>query len=137
MPVFYYHPQSRIPQELAGKYEKRGWIYQSRGELELTLQRQILELGYDILPTCHTVMGTMPGSIEYHLTLNPDDELDQHSLKLCKNKSPWSWIKVLNGRDMMFVIGYTSSSAASPFAMGTVQQAQMGITGATMIPRAV
>ncbi len=136
MPVFYYHPVNKLSKKLAEMTNQRGFLYQNRGQLELTLQKQLSELGYYIQPTFHTIIGSLNYSIDYHIPLNPDDELDRHAIKLCKQKNPWNYIKVLNGQDMMFVIGYVSAGGNSPFAMGAAEMAQKGIIGASYIPRA-
>ena len=137
MPVFYYHPQNAIPQKLVEMTGKRGFLYSNRNELELILQRQLIDLGHGIDPRFHTIVSTLAGSIDYHLPLNPDDELDRHALALCKQKSPWNYIKVLNGRDMMFIMGYVSSGGGSPFNMSATQMAQKGLIGASYVPRPV
>jgi hypothetical protein len=137
MPVFYYHPQNAIPKQLVEMTGKRGFLYSNRNELELILQRQLIDLGHGIDPRFHTIVSTIAGSIDIHIQLNPDDELDRHALALCKQKSPWNYIKVLNGKDMMFIMGYVSAGGDSPFGMGVVQAAQKGLTSATYIPRPV
>lgn len=137
MPIFYYHPQNIVPKKLMEMTGKRGFLYNSRGELELTLQRLLVEAGYHVTPLFHTIIGSLAGSIDYHIPLNPDDELDRHTLKVCEQKAPWSYIKVMNGQDMMFIMGYVSSGGNSPFSLSPTQMAQKGIIGASHIPRAV
>lgn len=137
MAIFYYHPVNKVPQQLSEMTGKRGFTYVSRGELELTLQRQLIEAGYEIDMRFHTIISTLAGSIEYHVALNPDDEFDNYTLKICKQKAPWSYIKVLNGSNMMFIMGYVSSSGASPFAYTPTQLVQKGIIGSTHFPRPV
>ena len=136
MPVFYYHPQHEVPKLLAEMTRQHGFLYTNRGELEFKLQQQLIEFGYDISPRFHTVIGTLAGSIDYHIPLNPDNELDRHTLKLCASKAPWSWIKILNGPKMMFIMGYVSSAGSSPFAMGSVEMVQKGLAGSGgFVPR--
>lgn len=137
MPVFYYHPQNKISKQLREMTQKRGFQYNNRGELEFIFQRQLVELGHDIDRRFHTIIGTLAGSIDYHIPLNPDDELDRYTIKLCAQKNPWSYIKVLNGREMMFIMGYVSSGGNSPFALGVAEMVQKGIIGATHVPRPV
>lgn len=135
MPVFYYHPVNKIPQKLSEMTNKRGFLYTNRPELEFILQRQLSEAGYDLDPRFHTIVGSLAGSINYHIPLNPDDELDRHSLKLCKQKSSWSYLKVLNGKKMAFIMGYVSTMGGNPFAMTNAEMAQKGIIQTTTIPR--
>lgn len=137
MPIFYFHPQNRIPQQLAEMSRQRGFQYTNRGELDLKLQRLLVEADYYIDPRFHTIAGSLAGTIQHHIYMNPDDELDRHSLKLCKQNTPWSYIKILNGKDMMFIMGYASSGGASPFTMGVTEMAQKGLIGVSHIPRPV
>jgi len=137
MSIFYYHPQNKIPKQLREMTGKRGFTYISRGQLELTLQKQLLEAGHEIDMRFHTIISSLAGSIDYHIPLNPDDELDRYTLKICQQKAPWSYIKVLNGPQMMFIMGYVSSSGASPFAYTPTQLAQKGLLGVTHFPRPV
>jgi hypothetical protein len=136
LPVFYYHPHDEVPKLLAEMTGVRGFLYTNRGELEFKLQQQLIEAGYDIDPRFHTVIGTLAGSIDYHIPLNPDDELDRHTLKLCASKAPWSWIKILNGPRMMMILGYVSSAGSSPYGMGAIEMVQKGLAGSGgFIPR--
>lgn len=136
MPVFYYHTQNELAKKLSEATNKHGFIYANRGILELTLQKEIAQIGYDIWPTFHTVLGSIAGAIDLHVPLNPDDELDQHTLKLIKqSRAPWCYVKVNNGPRMNTVVGYCSTGAQSPFSMGAIEMAQKGINGATYIPR--
>ena len=105
--------------------------------MEVKIQRFIAELGYDIWPTFHTVIGSLAGAIDLHINLDPDDPLDSYALKLCKNLSPWCYIRVANGPKMSCVVGYCSSGANNPFAMSTAEMSQKGITKTSYVPRAV
>jgi len=141
MPVFYFHPISRIPQKLAEMTGEKGFLYTNRNELEMKLQRLLAESGEDIWPTFHTMLGSLAGTVDKHLSqlpgggLDPDNELDRHTLKLCKSSpTPWSFIKVFNGPRMSFVMGYCSTPASSPFNMSAVQMAQKGIISTSHVP---
>jgi hypothetical protein len=142
MPVFYYHPTNQIAQRLAEMTRQKGFMYTNRAELEFKLQNQLAEAGYDIWSTFHTMLGSLAGTIDKHLlqspsALDPDNELDRHTLKLCKSsKTPWSFIKVLNGNKMSFVMGYCSTPASNPFGMSALQMAQRGIISTSHMPSA-
>jgi len=133
--VFYFHPGNSIAKQLAESVGVKGFFYQNRGQLELRIQQLIAELGYDMWPTFHTVVGGLSGEIGERIPLNPDDEMDKHTLKLTKNKVAWSWIKIINGPRMSQVIGYLSGGSASPFAMSNAEMAQKGIISASYVPR--
>lgn len=136
MAVFYYHPQNDLAKKLAEQAQQHGFMYPNRGVLELTLQKQIADLGYDIYPTFHTIIGSLNGAIDEHIPLNPDNELDRHTLKLCKqSRLPWCFVKVNNGPRMSGVVGFSSTGAQSPFGMGVVEMAQRGLTSASYVPR--
>lgn len=137
MPVFYYHPVNRIPQILSEMTNVRGFTYLHRGELELTIQNQLIKAGMDVDPRFHTVVGTLAGPLNYHIALNPDNELDRHTLKLCKSNTSWSYLKILNGKTMSFIMGYVSSAGGNPFGMSTVGMAQSGLIQVSHVPRLV
>lgn len=135
MPIFYFHPQNVVPRELAEMTRSKGFMYTHRGELDIKLERLIAEAGHDIWSTYHTVLGSLPKSVDQMIPLDPDDPLDAHTLKLCNSsKTPWSYIKVINGNKMSFVMGYCSTPANSPFALSNTQMAQKGIMPTTYIP---
>jgi hypothetical protein len=140
MPIFYYHPQNKLAKQLAEMTGQKGFLYTNRNELEFKLQRQLAELGIDIWPQFHTMLGSLAGTIDKHLlqtpnALDPDNELDRHTLKLCKSsQTPWSYIKIFNGPKMSCVLGYCSTPASSPFNMSAVQMAQKGIIGVSHMP---
>ena len=135
MPVFYFHKQNKLAKHLTDVANVPGFTYQGRGELDFKIQRLLSDAGYDLWPTCHSVIGSLAGSIDLHIPLDPDLELDRYTLKLCKTKAPWSFYKVINGPKMSGVIGYCSAGALTPFAMGTIEQAQKGITAVGFVPR--
>lgn len=137
MSIFYFHPQNSVAKKLADLTDSKGFAYTTRAELDLKLQRLIGEIGFDLWPTFHTVIGSLAGSIDLHIPLDPDDELDSMAIKTCKSKAPWSYVKVLNGPKLMQVVGYCSSAAGQPYAMSVTEQAQRGLTGATFVPRAL
>jgi len=137
MPVFYYHPQNAVSKKLAEITNSKGFLYVNRGELELKIQKLVVEAGYDLWPTFHTVLGSLAGTIDKHLPMNPDDELDRHTLKLCNSsKTPWSYVKVLNGPNMSCVIGYCSTPASSPYALSNSEMARRGIIAVSHMPTA-
>lgn len=142
MPIFYYHPENIVSKKLMDLTNSRGFLYDNRGVLEIKLQQQIAQAGYDLWPTFHTVLGTLAGSIVKHLgqqadALNPDDELDRLTIKLCHSSpTPWSWVKVLNGPKMNCVIGYCSTPATSPHSMSAVEMAKRGIIATNFVPSA-
>jgi len=135
MPVFYYHPRNSVGQKLQEINGSKGFLYTNRGEMELRLNRQLAEAGYDIWPTYHCVVGSLAGCVDMQIALDPDDELDRHSIKLCATKTPWTYVKVINGPKMSCVVGYCSSSANSPFSMTNAEMAQKGIISSSYIPR--
>lgn len=137
MSVFYYHRQNSLAKKLSEMANIHGFMYTNRSEMELRIQRQIAEAGYDIWSTFHCIIGSLAGSIDLHIPLNPDDELDRHTLKLCKTKSPWCFLKVINGPTMSGVVGYCSSGAESPFLKSNIQMAQEGIIRTSYVPRPV
>ena|SRR5215208_2999739 len=140
MPIFYYHPQNAVAKKLAELTETRGFIYDNRAVMEIKLQHQIAEAGYDLWPTFHTVLGSLAGTIEKHLMqtnkpLNPDDELDRITLKICKSSaSPWSYVRVVNGPAMSCVVGYCSTPASSPFNMSAAEMAKRGLISVSHVP---
>lgn len=135
--VFYYHPRNSIAKKLHELTQVRGFMYANRAELELRIAREMSEAGYDIWPQFHSVIGSIAGGIHLHIPLDPDNELDQHTLKQCKtNKTPWCYFKVVNGPKMSQVVGYCSTGAHQPFAMTEAQKAQRGIIHSSYVPRA-
>lgn len=142
MPIFYYHPQNEVAKKLAELTNSRGFFYENRGVMEIKLQHLIAEAGYDLYPTFHTMLGSLAGTVEKHLmqtgvALNPDDELDRMTLKLCKSSSsPWSFVKVINGPQMSCCVGYCSTPASSPFAMSATEMAKRGLIPVSHMPSA-
>lgn len=137
MPIFYYHPTNEIPQKLSEMTNQRGFLYQNRGVLELMLQRQLADAGYLIHPCFYTVISSVGNSIEHYIDLNPDNEFDRHTIKVCQQKAPWNYVKILNGTDMMFVIGYVSAGGNAPMSMSPTQMAQRGIINTNYVPRPI
>lgn len=137
MSVFYFHPQNIVAKKLADLTQVHGFQYGTRSELEFKLQGLISDAGYDLYPTFHTVISSLAGAIDLHLPLDPDNELDRHSLKLVKNRASWSSIRVVNGPRMSTCVGYVSQGAQSPIGMGTTEMAQKGIIRASYVPRAI
>lgn len=135
MAIFYYHLTNQLARDLEEVNGPRGFMFQTRGELEFKLQRQLAELGYDIWPSFYTVLGSMGASINYFIPLDKDDPLDAHTIAVCKNSAAWSWIKILNGPNLNQIIGYTSMSCMKPIALTNTEMAQKGITSATYVPR--
>ena len=135
MSVFYYHKQNMVAQKLAEMTEVKGFVYHNRNELNLRIQKELAQAGYDIWPQCHSVIGSLAGSIDLHIELNPDDELDRYTLKLCKSKTPWCFYRIINGPKMSGVLGYCSDGALTPFAMGAAEMAQKGIISVSSMPR--
>lgn len=140
MPIFYFHPTNTVARQLSEMSNERGFFYTNRSELEFKIQRLIGEAGYDIWPNFNTVLGTLAGNVEKHLqqsfALDPDNPLDNQTLKLCKSSpTPWSWMKIHNGPKMSFVVGYCSTPALNPHGMSAVQMAQKGIIQTSVVPR--
>lgn len=134
--VFYWHPHNSIAKKLAEYSEVKGFLYQNRGELEFKLARMIGDIGYDVYPQFHTVIGSIANPIDSMIPMNPDEVLDRHTLKLLKTKAPWSFCKVINGPTMSCVVGYCSSTGGNPYAMTDMQRVQAGLTGgASFMPR--
>jgi hypothetical protein len=133
--VFYWHPNNLIAQKLADCSGVKGFLYQNRPELDMKIMRLLGEAGYDLYSTFHTLIGSIGGQINERVELNPDVELDRHTLKLIKNNVAWSYCKVINGPRMSGVIGYCSSSGGNPYAMSDMQRAQAGITPVSFVPR--
>jgi len=136
MSVFYFHPHNAVAKKLQeANNDLRGFTYTNRAEMEFRLQRYISDVGYDVWPQCHFILGSLAGAIDLHISLDPDDELDRYSIKLCKTKASWSYVKVLNGPKMSCVIGYSSSAASNPYSMGATEMAQKGIIKTGYVPR--
>jgi len=133
--VFYFHKQNVLAKKLAEVANCHGFMYGNRAELEFKLQGLISDAGYDLWPTFHTIISSLAGAIDLHIALNPDDELDRHTLKLVKNRASWSAIRVVNGPKMSTCVGYVSQGAQSPMSMGTVEQAQKGLIHTSYVPR--
>lgn len=138
MPIFYFHPQNEIPKKLIEMTGCRGFNCVNRGELEFKLQNLFSQLDIDLWPTFHTVVGALGKKVTEFITLDPDDELDRHTLKVLKSSAtPWSYLKIMNGPQMNFVLGYTSIPASSPFALTAAQMAQKGIIGVSHVPSVI
>lgn len=136
--VFYYHPKNLIARKLKDLTQTKGFLYTNRAELELRLAREMSEAGFEIWPQFHTIIGSIAGGIHLHIPLNPDEELDRHTIKMCQsNQSPWCFLKVVNGPKMSQVVGYCSTGAHQPFGLTNTQLAQKGIISATYVPRAL
>lgn len=135
MPIFYYHRTNIIGAKLMEMTGEKSFMYQSRGELELKLQRLIGEAGYDIWSTFHTVIGGIASGIDLKYELDPEDPNDSYSIKLCKKDAPWYYVKVVNGTKMSCVVGYSSSCGQGPFNMSSTQMAQAGVIRTSFVPR--
>lgn len=135
MPVFYFHRQNTLATKLIEMTGEKSFLYQSRGELEMKLQRLIGEAGYDLWPTFHTVMGGIASGIDLKFELDPEDPIDNHAIKLCKKDAPWYFVKIHNGPKMSCVVGYSSSCGQGPFNMSNTQMAQAGIIRTSVVPR--
>jgi hypothetical protein len=140
LPIFYFHPQNEIPKKLAEMTRSKGFMHTNRPEFEFKLQTLFAELGIDLWPTFHTVLGSLPGTIISHMKqqpnfFDPDNEMDKHTMKVCKvSPTPWAWVKVVNGPQMNFIVGYSSMPALNPYNMTPVQAAQRGIVGVSHLP---
>lgn len=135
MSVFYFHRQNMVAKKLSEMTELHGFHYGTRAELEFKLQRMLADAGYDLYPAFHTVISSLAGAIDLHIPLDPDNELDRHTLKIVKNRASWSSIRIVNGPKMSTCIGYVSQGAQSPIGMGTTEMAQRGIIKSSYIPR--
>lgn len=135
MPIFYFHPQNKLAKRMAEMTGVKGMMYTNRGELDFKLQGLLVELGEDVWSTFHTILGSLAGPINGHIPLDPDIEIDRNTLKLChSSKTPWSFVKIINGPRMSCVVGYCSTPASSPYAMGTAEMAQKGILNVSHMP---
>lgn len=138
--IFYWHPVNDLAKKLRDQNGgAKGFHYQTRAELDFKLQRLLIDAKYDVWPTFHTTLGPLggPGDLVSRIELDPDDPFDQHTAKLCnKQHINWTFIKIHNGPNRG-VIGYCTSSANSPYAMGSAEMAQKGIINATYVPRPV
>lgn len=138
MASFYWHITNEIAQKLKEVSEVKGFLYTNRYEMELKIQKYLAEAGYDIWPTFHTVLGSLAGQITDYIELNPEDPLDDHSIKLCRNNhSAWCFVRIANGPRMSTCVGWCSSGANNPFALSTTQMAQAGIIRTSFVPRAM
>jgi hypothetical protein len=135
LPIFYYHTMNKVARDLAALTNTRGFLYSNRGELELKIQRQVAELGYDMWPTYHTVLGAMDGQLHKFFQFNPDDPLDNYAIKLIKKDTAWCYVKIVNGKAVQGVVGYCSSGTANPYGLSEIQKAQAGITPVGFVPR--
>lgn len=133
--VFYFHRQNKLAKQLSEMTGMHGFIYSVRSELEFKLQGMIADAGYDLYSSFHTVVSSLAGAIDLHIPLDPDNELDRHTLKIVKNRASWSSIRVVNGPKMSTCIGYVSQGAQSPIGMGTTEMAQKGILKTSYVPR--
>jgi hypothetical protein len=134
MGVFILSPTQEIAVKLRDYLQAPGFVYQSRSHMEMLLLKHLSDIGTDIWPTAHFILGSLAGSLDYHLALNPDDPVERQAQKLCEAKTAWSYVKLRNGPRMNFVLGYSSCDAANPFAMSPSQMAQKGIIQSTFIP---
>lgn len=135
MAIFYFHPTNSVALKLKDLANAKGFIYTNRYEMEVRLQKLIAEAGYDVWPTFHTVLGGLPGSINNHIPIIDDNELDNYALKLMKGNTSWGYVRIANGPKMSTVVGYCSSGANNPFALSTTQMAQSGIIRTSVVPR--
>lgn len=135
MPIFYYHPLNSLSKKLIESTRERGFLYTNRSEMEFRIQQKIADLGYDIWPSFHTVLGSLGTPITQIIPLDPSDTLDSHTLRVCKLGGSWGFIKVVNGPQMQDVVGYCSSLSGQPYNMTNAELAQKGILSATYVPR--
>ena len=138
MPIFYFHPKNSVALKLkeANNGEK-SFTYVNRAQLEIKMQSLLTMAGYDLYSNFHTILGPFGQKIEDVISLNLDDPIDRQTHKLRQNsQTPWSYVKVNNGPHLRQVIGYCSTPAQNPFALGPVQMAQRGIISTNFVPTA-
>lgn len=135
MPIFFYHPKNSIAKDLKEISEQDGFIYKARPHMEMILKDHLLKAGYDISPEFYCSIGSLAGTLQTHIALNPDNEFHRIAEKACKNKTPWAYVKINNGRRMKFVIGYCNSDPSTPFLLSNVQMAQSGLINSSFVPR--
>jgi len=134
MGVFVYSKTQEVAKSICEMIEAPGFIFSSRGEMDLVILRHLSDVGKDIWPTYFTTLGSLAGSLDIHMELNEDDEVERAAKKMCATKKAWSYVKIQNGPRMNFVIGYSDCSPASPFAYSNTQMAQKGLIQTTVMP---
>jgi hypothetical protein len=135
MAIFYFHPNNLVAQKLRNQHGARHIIYSNTNELEFAIKKLILESGDEISPRTHLRLGALGGDIMHYIKLE-ETEADEHARKLCKLKSPWSAVKVINPPES-YVIGYCSSSNLQPVRLTAAQQAQLGLISSSYVPVAL
>lgn len=133
MGVFYFHAHNATAQKLQAQNNgERHITYNNINELEFKIKKLIIESGDDISPQTHMRLGALAGNIMHYITLD-DNETDNAARKLCKLKTPWSHVKIINPPES-YVIGYCSTSNAAPVALTAAQQAQLGLISSSYVP---
>lgn len=136
MPFFLYHPSNKIAQKMKEVAEGDAFIYQSRPHMENILKHHMQLAGLDQNPQLYMHIGSLAGSVDKHVALDPENETHNQILKFChsQNKTPWSFVKLDNGPRMKCVIGYCNSDPKTPFLMSSVDMAQKGLLDVSHVP---
>lgn len=139
MTIFFYHPINEISQKIVKACGVDSFTYVNRGQMELILKHHMKEAGIDIDPQFHCQLGSLAGTVEDHMQLDFENN-EVHKLAhkiIASNKTPWSYVKLNNGRQMRSVVGYCNSDPSVPFLHTNAQMAQLGLTDSTFIPTVV
>lgn len=139
MTIFFYHTQNKISKKIAEATGKEGFTYLARPHMEEIIKADMKAAGFDIYPDFYCSIGSMAGTIADHLQLNPDIPLHRMALKASKAQNqkmgiPWAYVKINNGPQMRFVIGWCNSDPTTPFLMSNAQMAQKGIIQTSIVP---
>lgn len=135
MAYFLFHRQNAIAQKLQEANEGvEGFVYRARQEMEQILRHLMQVAEIDIDPRLYMHIGSLAGPIDKHLPLDPNNELHAQILKVCRNKNPWSFVKLDNGPKLKCVIGYCNSDPSQPFLMTSAQMAQKGLINTSFVP---
>jgi len=134
MGVFVYSKTNEVAKKICEMIEAPGFTFNSRGEMDIVIMRHLSDIGNDIWPTYFTTLGSLAGSLDIHLDLNEDNEVEKAAKKVCSSNKSWSYVKIQNGPRMNFVIGYCDCSPSQPFAYSNTQMAQKGLIQTTHLP---
>jgi len=100
----------------------------------MIILNHLKDIGLDIYPTAHCIIGSLAGSLDVHMALSDDIDIERTAKKHCHPNKAWSYVKLMNGPRMSFVIGYSDADAIQPYAYTKAQLVQKGITNSTFIP---
>ena len=140
MSVFIYHPTNKIAVMLKEFFEEEAFMYANRAYLDQEIKDRMTKAGLDIWQNMYVHIGSMSAPalhdiVNANMKIDLENPIHKQIVHHFKTKSPWSFVKVLNGPNS-FVVGYCNSDPSVPFLMGAVQQAQSGLIDTSFVPRA-